>query len=201
MKTKESKKSLLKRFGVEPDIRRLHDMERPLYDKKWTKTALDYELYYMYRGVKEKDGLRYDVTVFPPLMLGKEFIKTKGHEHIGNFGEIYIVLRGKAIFLAQKRINKKIEDVFAVKAEKGQVILIPAGYGHITINPSKKILETGNWQKKECRSDYKPFDKMNGACYYYTNKGWVKNKLYKDIPVLRFVKPLNSLPKNLKNYL
>jgi glucose-6-phosphate isomerase len=198
---KNKKTNSLIRFGIKPDIRRPQDMKRALYDKKWAKVAPDYELYYMYRGIKEKDGLRYDITVFPPLMLGNEFIKTKGHEHIGDFGEAYIVLKGKAIFLAQKRTNKKIEDVFAVKAGRGQVILIPVGYGHITINPSKKTLEVGNWQKKECRSDYKMFDKMNGACYYYTNKGWVKNKMYKNTPVLRFVRPLNSLPKNLKNYL
>jgi len=91
-----------------PDIRYLNDMKNVLYDQQWAKTASNFELYYMYRGLKEKDGLRYDITVIPARMLGKEFTKTKGHEHVGNYGEVYIVLEGKAIYLMQKRRGKEI---------------------------------------------------------------------------------------------
>ena len=88
--------------GKKPDIRYLDDMREVLYDKKWAKKAPNLELYYMYRGLKKKNGLRYDITLISPQMLGKEFVKTKGHEHL-NLGEVYIVLEGEAIFLIQKR--------------------------------------------------------------------------------------------------
>ncbi len=80
-------------------------MKMVLHDQKWVKTAPNIELYYMYRGLKKKNGARYDITVIPPKMLGKEFVKTKGHYHIGSYGEIYIVLKGKAIYLMQKEKN------------------------------------------------------------------------------------------------
>lgn len=180
-----------------PDIRYLYDMKKILYDKEWAKTAKNLGVYYMYRGLKEKSGLRYDITVMPAKMLGKELPKTKGHEHMGNYGEVYIVLKGKAIYLMQKRKNEIVEDVYAVMAKKGDVVVIPAGYGHLTINPSKKFLKMANWMAKEAKSNYKPFEKMRGACYYYTKSGWIKNKNYKKVPKLKFKKPLKSLPKNL----
>lgn len=183
-----------------PDIRYLNDMRDILYDRKWAKTAPNLELYYMSRGIEEKDGLRYDITVIPARMLGQEFVKTAGHEHIDNFGEVYIVLNGRAIYLMQKMLHRsrfQIEDVFAVEAKKGDVAVIPPGYGHVTINPGKKSLKMANWLSKNCQSDYQLFGKMHGACYFYTKNGWVKNKNYKKVPKLHFKKPLKSMPKNL----
>jgi glucose-6-phosphate isomerase len=187
-----------------PDIRHLNDMRDVLYDQKWAAKAPDAELYYMYRGIKKKDGLRYDITVIPAKMLGKEFVKTKGHYHIGNYGEVYIVLEGKAIYLMQKTLRRsgktreKITDVFAVKAKKGDIAVVPPGYGHITINPSKtQELKMANWVSEKCQSDYRPIGQMAGACYYYTEKGWLENKNYKKVPKLRFERAKKSLPKDL----
>lgn len=188
-------KKILKRSR--PDIRYLSDMREVLYDQKWTKKAPNFKLYYMYRGIKKKAGLRYDITVIPPRMLGKEFVKTKGHEHSKKYGEIYIVLEGQALYLMQKSNNNEIEDVYAVKARKGQSIIIPPYYGHITINPSKKKLIEANWLCEKCKNIYDLFEKKQGACYYYLKSGWVKNKNYKLVPKLKFKKPLKGEPKNL----
>ena len=181
----------------EPDVRFLNDMRKVLYDKEWAKTAPDLELYYMYRGVEERDDLRYDITVIPPKMLGQEFVKTKGHEHSGPFQELYVVLEGEAIFLMQKYKEGAIEDVLAVKTKKGEAVIIPQDYGHVTINPSKTPLKVANWINKKCENVYELFRKMEGACYYYTKSGWIKNKNYKTVPKLRFGKALKSMPTNL----
>jgi glucose-6-phosphate isomerase len=71
-------------MGMETEIRYLDDMRTVLYDKAWARTAPNFEVYYMERGLEEKDGLRYDITTIPPKMLGQEFVKTKGHYHIGD---------------------------------------------------------------------------------------------------------------------
>lgn len=181
-----------------PDIRYLNEMKAVLYDKKWAKTAPNFPVYYMYRGVKKKAGLRYNITVIPPRMLGKEFVKTKGHDHQGKIKEVYTVLRGEAIYLFQRRKKNKVLDVYAVKAKRGESVIIPEGYGHITINPSKKNeLKEGDWAVKSCKNVYGFIEKMGGMCYYCLKSGWIKNKNYGIVPKLRFKKPLKKLPRNL----
>jgi glucose-6-phosphate isomerase len=177
------------------EIRYLFDLKRVLYDQKWLKRANNIPLYYIYRGIWEKNNLRYDITIIPPRMLGKEFVKTKGHYHIGNFGELYKVLAGEGIFLIQKR---DLSDAYFVRAKRGNFVKIPPGYGHTTINPSKKTLKIANWVSKYCQSDYQSIEKMGGFCYYYTIEGWVENKNYKKIPKLKKKKPSKKMPKNLK---
>lgn len=190
---------MIKLKNIKPDIRDLKDMKEVVYDKKWLKNAPeDLELYYVYRGVKKKDGLRYDITIIPPKMLGKEFVKTAGHHHSGKYQEIYTVLKGKAIFLLQKSKGKIIEDIYTVKAEKGEVIIIPLDYGHLTINAGKQELILANWVWEKCQNIYNLFRKMKGAGYFYTKgpaKGevnWKKNKNYKKIPKLHFKKPIKA---------
>ena len=177
-----------------PDIRHLKEMENVVYDKEWLKATGNIELYYMWRGIEEKNGIRYDITVLPAKTLGSEFMKTKGHYHTGKYQEIYTVLDGQSIYLMQKKkdgTEDEIEDVYAVKCKKGDVIIIPPDYGHVTINPSiEEDLKMGNWISSECRSDYSLFDKFKGACYYYTTQGWIKNKNYKSVPELRFEESL-----------
>ena len=180
-----------------PGVRYLDDMKDVLYDKEWAKTAPNLELYYMYRGVKKKNSLRYDITVIPPKLLGEEFVKTKGHEHYNKFSEVYIVLNGKAIFLIQKVTGESVEDVYAVETKETEVVIIPPDYAHFTINPSSEELKIGNWICEKCENNYEKIQKMRGACYYFTKLGWIKNKNYKKVPDLRFEKPLTSLPKNL----
>jgi glucose-6-phosphate isomerase len=182
-----------------PDIRYLKDMKEVIYDQKWLKTAnLDTELYYMYRSLKRKNGLRYDITVMPPKMLGKELVKTKGHYHSGPNQELYIVLNGKAIYLMQKEKNGKITDIYYVKAGKGDSVIIPVDYGHITVNPTNKELVMANWiSQKEINSDYKSIVKKGGGGYFYTKKGWIKNIKHKNLPKLHYKLPRKSIPKNL----
>ena len=184
--------------GLRPDIRYLNEMKGVLYDKKWAKNAPNLELYYMYRGVKRKGGLRYDITIIPPQMLGSEFVKTLGHGHCKNYGEIYTVLAGKAIYLIQKYTGNQIKDVYAVEAKKGESVIIPPHFSHFTINPStKEQLKEANWLDERCQNVYDLIIKKRGACYYYTKKGWIKNKNYRKVPKLRFQKPLKSPPKDL----
>ncbi len=192
-----------------PDVRKLNDIKTVIYDREWLKTAPDTELYYMYRGVEKNNDLRYDITIIPAKMLGSEFVKTKGHYHLENWQEVYMVLEGTATYLMQKRKpDGEIEDAYFVKAEKGESIIIPSGYGHVTINPSEsQELKMANWISENCKVDYSPYEQMHGACYYYIKGAasaqgfgepkWIKNENYKNIPELRFEEPLKSMPENL----
>lgn len=187
--------------NTEPEIRHLSDMGKVLYDKEWAEKTENKPLYYIYKGLKQKEGLRYDITIIPPKVLGKEWVKTKGHKHIESYPELYIVLQGNPVYLMQKRNNGSIEDVFAVQAEKGQIVSIPEEYGHITINPGSQQVKMANWVYNKVKSDYSYIQKKKGACYFALKQKegiqWVKNKNYKNVPELRFESPLREIPSNL----
>lgn len=181
-----------------PDIRKLSDMKEVLCNQEWAKTAEDKDLYYMYRDIKRDGKLRYDVTIIPPFSLGGEFVKTKGHYHPDNYGELYIVLEGKAFFLFQKmKSPNEIEDIYAIEGKKGDHIIVPPEYGHITINHGEKDLKMANWVMDDFESDYQPILEKKGAGYFLTNEGWIKNKNYEIVPNLYFKEPEKSMPKDL----
>ncbi len=182
-----------------PDIRRLFDLKDVLYDQKWFAEQKDnFDLYYMYRGIERKDGLRYDITVVPAKMLGVEFNKTKGHYHPDQFGELYIVLSGKAFYLMQKKNEKGgVEDVYAVEAKAGDSVVIPPEYGHITINHGTEELKMANWTADGFESTYSPIEEKRGGAFYLTEKGWIENRNYAQLPALRFEKPEEKIPEDL----
>jgi glucose-6-phosphate isomerase len=172
-------------------------MKMVLYDKAWARTTPNFEVYYTQRGIEEKNDLMYDITTIPPKMLGQEFVKTKGHYHTGGYQGLHIVLEGEGIFLMQKKVEGKIQDVYYVKATAGDCVLIPSFYGNVTINPTSKLFRMGNWVSKECKFDYESIETKGGFLYYYTQAGWIKNKNYEEVPKLRFEMPLESMPRNL----
>ena len=182
---------------MKKQIRYLREMKEVVFDKNFAREFPDLKLYYVYRGVKKENGIRYDTTVIPPQILGKEFVRTKGNRNSNNFPELYTVLRGEAIFLMQKAKGEIVEDVLAIPAKKGNYVVVPPKYAVITINPSKKILKLGNWVSEKNKNIYEELEKMKGACYYYTKSGWIKNENYREVPKLRFEKPLKEKPKNL----
>ena len=143
-------------------------MKEVIFDQSWLAGAEDFELYYMYRDLflsradKEKllqQGLRYDITIIPPNMLGREYIKTAGHYHplvpggSVTYPELYEVLEGEALYLLQ---NQDLSDVVAVYASAGDKVLVPPGYGHITINRSNKTLKMANFVARNFSSLYDP---------------------------------------------
>lgn len=204
------------RFGnreVDPDIRMLSDITDVVYDKDWLSGAQDAELYYMYRDLylsnRDRDtilenSLRYDITVIPPRMLGVEYVKTLGHFHplVPDKGiaypELYEVLEGEAHYLIQKGCDV-VEDIVIFKAGKGDKVIIPAGYGHVTINPSNKVLKMSNWVCRDFSSFYGPYKEKGGAAYLeIDNYKFIKNPRYMDVPELRFLKPTNFSEVGLK---
>ncbi|MFA6049204.1 MAG: glucose-6-phosphate isomerase family protein [Candidatus Micrarchaeia archaeon] len=190
------------------DVRLLSQMAEVLHDPDFAKKAGGaLELYYMHRGVirKEdadlfqKNAIRYDVTIIPPKMLGREFNKTAGHYHpqasLGkSFPELYQVLAGEANYLLQKRVVRagkdvggEIEDAVLVCAKEGDAVLVPPNYGHVTANPSKnETLVMANLVECNFKSDYAPYKALGGAAYFELSSGdFFKNPNYEKVPPLR----------------
>jgi len=201
---------------MEPDVRMLHDMDDVLYDKEWARGAENLELYYMYRDLflSRRDGdlfleqgIRYDITIIPPLMLGREYVKTAGHYHplvpgeTATYPEVYEVLEGEATYLLQR---EDLSDVVVVRARAGDKVVVPPDYGHITINDSNKRLKMANFVAREFSPIYEPIKKRGGAAYFLTEDGFVENPRCEDAAPLREIevpktKPL-GLSKNREIY-
>ncbi|MCD6146243.1 MAG: glucose-6-phosphate isomerase [Methanosarcinales archaeon] len=195
-----------------PDVRMLHDMDDVLYDRSQID-APNIELYYMYRDLSLSKAdyqqiiehrLRYDITIIPPGMLGVEYVKTAGHDHPNNYGELYEVLEGEAHYLLQKREGDTVSDVIVVNAGAGDKVIIPPGYGHVTINSSNKTLKMANWVCRDFSSIYDFFREKAGASYFLLKEGFIPNPRYENLPEIRFLKPTNyaevGLQKNKEMY-
>jgi len=183
----------------EPQVRTIEDMRDVLADPGCTS---DQPLYFMYRDLARSKSdwdwlrqhhLRYDITVIPARVLCGEYVKTKGHYHPRNpageyYPEIYEVLKGRGHYLLQ---TNTADDVVMIEAHAGEKVLIPPGYGHVTINPGDEDLVMANLVSSEFSSDYGPYVERHGAAYYEMEGGaLVKNPHYPPVPPVRHCDPV-----------
>ena len=161
------------------DVRRISQMKEVFRGFVGLDFSMDKDVYYMYRGVFQKEGVRFDITVIPPARIEGEFAKTYGHSHpIAekdlSYPEIYQVLHGSAAFLLQQTNRDKAVDVKLIKSGKGDVLLIPPNFSHVTINPGNVPLVLANIVADGFESDYSDFKKNRGAAFYCMADGNVE---------------------------
>jgi glucose-6-phosphate isomerase len=204
----------IKLLGGEFSARTISDMTKVIKDK--IKINND-PLYYVYRDVRERIddekiksiGLRYDITVILPKMLGSEFNKTYGHYHPLKdetdltYPEVYEVISGTALCLLQKmgKNEDELDEIYLVEVKSGEKIIMPPNFGHITINPLLVPLVMSNWVAAEFSSEYELYEKYHGGGYYLVAddkaEGYkaIKNKSYKKVSKL-----IKAKPKELKQF-
>jgi oxalate decarboxylase/phosphoglucose isomerase-like protein (cupin superfamily) len=158
--------------------------------------------YYMIRG-DMKNGRGNNITVWEPGTVGKEYIKTYGHYHVGKLDETYKFISGQGIALLQKltkdangnMIADCVEEFKAVPVKAGDELFIPANCGHLVVNTGLDFLVTSddspvnfdevNPASLPGHADYELVKQMRGFAYYVVeNNGkpaLVKNKLYKSV--------------------
>jgi len=155
----------------------------------------DNSAYYMLRGLfaSEEDmvyafdekGMRFDITAMVPATVYGELMHTSGHYHNPLVKpEIYMVVSGTAIYLLQqhdipaaanrfsedelktKLAHSKVIRSVAVIAQPGQPVVIPAGWGHVTVNPSlTEPLVMVNWLTYKQTSTYGPYEAFHGPSH------------------------------------
>lgn len=201
---KDNKLSFSKDVISSPvSARKADDVRDYLKDKSAIISLSD--VYLVYRGIGFKkdeklfknNHLRYDITVILPGLLGEEFTKTVGHHHqlkAGtnlSFPEIYEVLYGTANFLFQK-INEKEDNApenYLIIAKAGEKVIVPPGFGHITINPTNEPLIVADVFADNVTSIYDYLKNHQGGAYYITKASAVKNNNYKKIGELKIASP------------
>ncbi|MCX6693766.1 MAG: glucose-6-phosphate isomerase [Methanomicrobiales archaeon] len=182
----------------EPDVRMAAEMRSILARPK---CQYDGPLYLMYRDLakdeSERDWLashniRFDITHIPSRTLCSEYVKTKGHYHPVNaagvgYPEVYEVLAGEALYLLQRR---DLSDVVVIPARAGARIVIPPGYGHVTINSGDHSLVMSNLVSSAFTSQYAEYEELCGAAYYVWDDGrYTKNPAYPpNTPLVRTIR-------------
>ena len=158
--------------------------------------------YYMIRG-DMKEGRGNNITIWEPGIVGREYIKTYGHYHVGKLDETYKFISGIGIALLQKlavdsngnMIKDIVEEFNTNPVKAGDELFIPAGYGHLVVNTGLDFLVTSDDSPVNFgdvdpaglpgHADYELVKQMRGFAYYVVeNNGTpalVKNKLYKEI--------------------
>ena len=134
------------------------------------------EMYYMFRDICKKNGMRYDITFIPNRKMAGECAKTYGHCHpIAEdrltYPEIYQVLAGRALFILQEELANAANIVTMVDAKKGDTVLIPPNHCHVSVNPGPENLLLANIVADNFKSIYEIFRENRGAAYYYTESG------------------------------
>ena len=178
-----------------PDIRNADDLRKVLARPDCPSEG---PAYFMYRNVARtaedrrwmaEQGLRFDITVIPPKDLCGEYIKTKGHFHPSNssgtgYPEIYEVLVGEAHYLIQTR---DCSDIVLISACSGEIVIVPPGYGHVTINPSSTaVLQMANIVSSAFAGEYQPYEERCGAAFFEMRNGEIrKNPAYPGHATLR----------------
>lgn len=211
---------------VTPSIRHLADMRPVLADPAanaigtgtGTGVGAD-ELYFMYRDVARSGdqplfaglGIRYDLTVLAPGSIGREPVKTFGHYHPAppgsalSYPEVYEVLHGRALYLLQREAEAgdTVEEVVAVFAGPGQKVLIPPGYGHVTVNAGPGWLVMDNVVEATFTAIYEPFRRRSGAACYALRQPDNRltlepNPAYDRVPPVRRLEPVPRPDLGLK---
>lgn len=180
-------------------VRKLKDIADVIYDKEWYQTANQEKiLYWMWRGLEEKDGLRYDVLQFNDGNLGQELMKTAGHGHslVPNtelsYPELYQVLQGEVVYLLQSKKDKKINRVISVYCKEKEFCLVPPNFEHITINLTGSKTFMANWIASQNRSDYFSIKEKNGGAYFGlvdSPVAWQKNEACGELPKIENFQP------------
>jgi len=196
--------------------RKKSDLAEVLADKS---IALSVDpAYFMYRNVRlagdeaelRERGLRFDLTVIPPGMLGKEYTKTLGHYHPQKPGtayyypELYYVVSGQASYVLQRRVAEdRVDDVILARVAAGNAVVMPPNYGHVTVNELNEPLVMANWVDTSFESEYENYERRQGAAYYLENEFGsakpVANNNYINLPKIREMKSNPNIFKDVAN--
>lgn len=213
--------SLLKKSGLEinliengllynkEEFQPAVDWQKFLKDASYAYQKPESDLDVLYSGARymektedqellQKYDFMADMTVINPGKVGDEFIKTVGHYHGKKAGtnvpypEVYEAVLGNFEYLLQSEPDENGEvEVIWVVAEEGDKVVMPPGYGHVSMNVGNEPAVEVDIQKRDNpnQSDYSMFKENIGGAFYRTAEGLQKNPKYK-IKSLRVVKPL-----------
>lgn len=158
-------------------VRRMKDMRELFRDSSDFED--EYPLYYMYNGIYRKahkaifkeQHIRYEYTILMPQSIHGEMMKAHGHIHgihpikKTRHMEAYEILQGTGFFELFTYKEQSIQ-VIMLKVKKGDYLIIPSDYYHLSINTGKDPFIFGDLIIEDANSEYGHLKEKKGAPVY-----------------------------------
>lgn len=186
-------------FGPEVENRRLDDIRKslmnPSCDGPETVYSIAMDVGKMeHRKILEEMHLLYGAVVYASGRLGDEPVRSQGHIHsLSAFSglstpEVYEIWTGEAIIYMQEYADDNPGRCFAVRAGEGEVVIVPPGWVHATINAGTDPnvpMSFGAWCVRDYGFYYKGIRAHGGIAWFpvFDKDGeivWKKNPSYSD---------------------
>lgn len=182
-------------FGPAPEIRRLDAIRRSLRDPRCTGPEIAYSIV-MDVGRKEDRAdlerrmLLYGAVIYSAGTFGREPVRSQGHVHAISAScgertpEVYEIWDGSAIVYMQESAEDDPGRCFAVKAGPGQVVIVPPGWAHMTVNADPtRPMAFGAWCVRDYGFDYDVVRRHGGLAWFPIVEddgsiGWDANDAY-----------------------
>lgn len=138
-----------------------------------------------------KRNLLYGAMIFANGLVGNEPVRSQGHVHAVSAScgcstpEVYEIWTGEAYIYMQKFDGDKPGKCYVVYAKAGDVVIVPPGWAHSTINANTSTPMTfGAWCVRDYGFDYKGVREHHGLAYFPIVEKevirFVKNEAYDD---------------------
>lgn len=153
----------------------------------------------------KQSGLQFSLTVLSPGVLHREWMKTAGHFHkpklrMRHLPEIVEVVRGSGVMILQlMRTPDRIGEISAVSMQRGDWMVVPPGYGHVSINTSSQPLILAHVRNREITLEYEEMARHRGAGYWLGPQGERINVNYREVPILKHYLANEIFPRPFGN--
>ena len=182
-------------FGPATEKRRLDDIRKSLSDPTAKGPDIVYSVA-MDVGQKQdhtdlvKRNLLYGAMIYAKGQVGKEPVRSQGHIHAispscgKSTPEVYEIWSGRAVVYMQQTAEDDPGRCYAVEADAGEVVIVPEGWAHCTVNADpEREMTFGAWCVRDYGFDYQGVRAHHGVAFFpeVAPQGglrWVANPAY-----------------------
>src|SRR5690625_4843122 len=182
-------------FGPEVEKRYLKDIRNSFKDNNAEGPEIPYVVAMDVGKTKDRNDLKernllYGAMIYSKGKIGDEPVRSQGHVHSisescnSSTPEVYEIWSGEAIIYMQETVETDPGRCFAITAKKGDVVIVPPGWAHFTVNANpNKLMTFGAWCIRDYGFEYSKIREKNGLAYSpifddQNNIYWMKNEKY-----------------------
>lgn len=165
-------------FGPQVENRRLDAIRHTLKEPRCTGPDVVYSIA-MDVGEKKdlpamlERNLLFGAVTYAKGMLGEEPVRSQGHIHAvspscgSSTCEVYEIWSGTAYIYMQECAKDDPGRCYAVKAEPGEVVIVPPGWAHCTIvGDVTRNMTFGAWCVRDFGFDYADVRRHGGVAWF-----------------------------------